>query len=75
LRYLLFAVVYAAVYLGAGVLLEGYPRARMLVANGLLLALAAAVPAIVLWRRRVWEGTHRLFWDAFAIGLAMWCIG
>ena len=28
-----------------------------------------------LRRRRDWEGTQRLFWDAFAAGIAMWCIG
>ena len=30
---------------------------------------------VVLRRRREWEGTHRLFWDAFAAGMAMWCVG
>ena len=75
MRYLLFAFLYVAVYLGAGTLLGAQPLIRMLVANSLLLALAAGVSAIVLWRRREWEGTQRLFWDAFAIGMAMWCIG
>jgi PAS domain S-box-containing protein len=67
--------VYIAVYLGAGALLGGYPLARMVVANGLLLALAAGVCAVVVRRRHEWEGTQRLFWDAFAAGMAMWCVG
>src|SRR5258708_9208998 len=68
-------VAYAAVCVGAGALLGGYPLARMIVANTLLLVLAGSVCVVVLRRRREWEGTHRLFWDAFAAGMAMWCVG
>jgi PAS domain S-box-containing protein len=75
LRYLIFGILYTAVYLGAGALLGGYPSVRTVVANTLLLILAGSVCAVVLRRRREWEGTHRLFWDAFAAGMAMWCIG
>jgi PAS domain S-box-containing protein len=75
LRYLILGILYTAVYLGAGALLDGHPLARLVVANSLLLLLAAGVCAAVLLRRREWEGTHRLFWDAFAAGMAMWCIG
>jgi len=46
------------------------------VANGLLLALALTICAVIARRRRRdWEGTHRLFWDAFGLGLALWCVG
>ena len=75
MRYLLLGILYLAVYLGAGALLRGYPLARSAVANMLLLGLAVAVCGVVLYRRREWEGTHRLFWDAFAVGMAMWCVG
>ena len=75
LRYLVLAILYTAVYLGAGVLLGGHPLVRTVVANTLLLALAAGTCVVVLLRRREWEGTHRLFWDAFAAGMAMWGIG
>src|SRR5258708_4934597 len=75
LRYLIFGILYTVVYLGAGALLGGYPLGRMIVANALLLVLAGSVCVVVLRRRREWEGTHRLFWDAFAAGMAMWCIG
>jgi len=75
LRYLICGILYTAVYLGAGALLGGYPIARTVVANTLLLMLAGSVCVVVLRRRREWEGTHRLFWDAVAAGMAMWWIG
>lgn len=73
--YLILGIAYIAVYLGAGALLGGYPLARTVVANTLLVLLAASTWVVVLRRRREWEGTHRLFWDAFAAGMAMWCVG
>ena len=75
MRYLLSGILYLAVYLGAGALLTSYPLAQSAVANTLLLALAVAFCIVVLSRRREWQGTHRLFWDAFAVGMAMWCVG
>jgi PAS domain S-box-containing protein len=75
LRYLLLGVLYVAVYLALGQVLGGQPIARLVVANGVLLLLAAAVCAAIIRRRRDWEGTQRLFWDAFAVGLALWCVG
>jgi PAS domain S-box-containing protein len=74
-QYLIFGIAYTAVYLGAGAMLGGYPIARTVVANALLLLLGAATCVVVLRRRREWEGTQRLFWDAFAAGMAMWCVG
>ena len=75
MRYLILGILYTVVYLSAGALLEAHPLARTVVANTLLLLLAGSVCVAVLRRRREWEGTHRLFWDAFAAGLAMWCVG
>jgi PAS domain S-box-containing protein len=75
LRYLLFGILYVAIYLGAGAALDGHPLARMAVANSLLLGLTGSICGIVIWRRRDWEGTHRLFWAAMAAGMAMWFIG
>jgi PAS domain S-box-containing protein len=75
LRYLILGTLYCLVYLGLGVVLGGHPLARTVVANGLLLALALAICAVILWRRREWEGTHRLFWDAFGLGIALWGVG
>ncbi|HET7694101.1 MAG TPA: ATP-binding protein [Vicinamibacterales bacterium] len=67
--------MYIVAYLGAGALLAEYALARTLVANAMLTALPAGVCAVVLRRRHDWEGTQRMFWVAFAAGLAMWCIG
>ncbi len=75
MRYLVFGILYVAVYLGVAALLGAHPLARAVVANSLQFLLAASICAIVLRRRRDWEGTQRLFWDAFAAGTAMWCIG
>jgi PAS domain S-box-containing protein len=75
LRYLFFGILYTVMYLGAGALLDAHPLVRTGVANTLLLLLAGSVCVVVLRRRREWEGTHRLFWDAFAAGMAMWCVG
>ncbi len=73
--YLILGIAYTAVYLGAGALLGEHVLARTVVANALLLLLGAAPCVVVLRRRREWEGTQRLFWDAFAAGMAMWCVG
>lgn len=75
MRYLIFGILYVVVYLGVALLLGGYPLARTAVASTLQFLLAASICAVVLRRRRDWEGTQRLFWDAFAAGIAMWCIG
>jgi PAS domain S-box-containing protein len=75
LRYLVFGILYVVVYLGVAVLLSGYPLARTAVASTLQFLLAASICAVVVRRRRDWEGTQRLFWDAFAAGIAMWCVG
>src|ERR1051325_7419664 len=47
----------------------------MVVANTMLLALALAFCLVVAWRRNEWDGAHKLFWEAFAVGLALWCVG
>ena len=75
MRFLVFGVVYTAAYLAAGVALGGYPSVRTIVANTLLTGLVLAVCAAILYRRREWEGSHRLFWDAIAAGSLMWCVG
>jgi len=75
LRYLVFGILYVVVYLVTGALLAGYPHVRTVVANTLLLGLAASVCGVILYRRRSWDGTQRLFWDTFGVGMALWCIG
>ena len=75
MRYLIVGILYIGAYLAAGALLEAHAIARAVVANTMLLLLAGSVCVVVVRRRREWEGTHRLFWDAFAAGMAMWCVG
>jgi two-component system NtrC family sensor kinase len=64
-------VVYAIVSLS----LRGYPYALAVFGNGVLLASALLVIFAVLKRRHERAGCQRLFWDAIAIGMALWSIG
>ncbi|HEU4926035.1 MAG TPA: ATP-binding protein [Vicinamibacterales bacterium] len=75
MRYLAYGILYVAAYLGAGALLADYASTRAVVANTLLMVLPATFCLVVLRRRDEWEGTQRMFWETFAAGLAMWCIG
>ena len=75
MRYLIYWILYVTAYLGAGAVLAEHALARAVVANTLLMVLPAAFCAVVLRRRDEWEGTQRMFWETFAVGLAMWCIG
>ena len=75
MRYLVYGILYVAAYLMAGALLAEHALARTLVANSMLTALPAGLCVVVLRRRHQWEGTQRMFWDAFAAGLGLWCIG
>ena len=75
MRYLISGILYVVVYLGVSALLGTHPVARTVVANSLLVALAGSVCVVVFRRRQEWQGTQRMFWDAIADGMAMWCIG
>jgi PAS domain S-box-containing protein len=75
LAYLLLGILYVGIYLGAGALLGTHPLAELITSSTMLVLLAGTVCAIIAWRRRDWEGTHRLFWDAIGAGMAMWSIG
>jgi len=75
LAYLVFAGSYVVVYLATAAALAPWPEARTIAADGLLGALALVVPAVVLWRRRSWDGVQRLFWDMFAVSQILWAIG
>ncbi|HEX6464505.1 MAG TPA: ATP-binding protein [Vicinamibacterales bacterium] len=75
MRYLAYGILYCLVFLGLGEVLGGHPLVRMVVGNGLLLALALTICGVILWRRREWQGTDRLFWEAVGLGLALWSAG
>ena len=66
---------YVVLCAAAGWLLRGHPFALSVFGNISLLLPPIAVCAIILRRRRNWVGCHRLFWDTFAIGVALWIIG
>ena len=75
MRYLIPGIVYVTAYLAAGALLAEHALVRPLVANTLLMVLPAGFCLVVLRRRNEWDGTQRMFWETFAAGLALWCIG
>ena len=75
MAYLPIALAYIAVYAVIGALLGGGATVRPLFGNIFLVLPAIATCAVILWRRRRWACCHRLFWDAFGIGLALWVIG
>jgi PAS domain S-box-containing protein len=73
--YLGFAAGYVVVYAALGWALSGYPALRNVVVTAAMIAPPAAILFAVLWRRGRWLGGQRLFWDAFAIGMALWVVG
>jgi PAS domain S-box-containing protein len=73
--YLSIGFGYVLVYAVLGWALRGYPLLLSIFGNAGLLIPPAAVCGIVLRRRRHWAGCQRLFWDTFAIGVALWIIG
>jgi two-component system NtrC family sensor kinase len=73
--YLTIGFAYIVVYAVIGGVLRSHASAQAVFATTFLLIPALATCAAILWRRRNWIGCHRLFWDAFGIGLACWTIG
>jgi PAS domain S-box-containing protein len=71
----LIGVGYIAVYAALGWALRAHPFARSVFGNIGVMVPAMAVVAIVLWRRRLWAGRQRLFWEVMAIGMAVWTVG
>ena len=69
------ALVCLAAYGFAGWALRPYPFARSLLGNIVLLATAGLVVITIWSRRSSWAGCQRLFWDLFAIGMALWFVG
>jgi hypothetical protein len=63
------------VYAVLGWALSGHPALRSIVAAVALIIPPTATFVVVVRRRREWQGGQRLFWDAFAIGMALWVVG
>jgi PAS domain S-box-containing protein len=66
---------FVGVYALATWLTASHPLARSIVGNVLLVGSAAIVPAIVMRRRREWDGCQRLFWDVVALAMLLWIVG
>jgi PAS domain S-box-containing protein len=62
-------------YVAIGWLIAPYPLVRSFFGNSALILTAALVPIIVFRQRRQWFGCQRLFWDVFAISMALWIVG
>jgi two-component system NtrC family sensor kinase len=75
LAYLVFGGIYVVVYLAAAAALAPWPVARTITCDSLLSALALAVAAVLLRRRKSFDGVQRLFWDLFILGQILWAIG
>src|SRR5262245_21526190 len=69
------AVGYCAAYAAAVLVFASDPQARLWMANiGLLLSPLLPV-AVVLSRRRDWNGRALIYWAAMALGCALWAVG
>jgi hypothetical protein len=69
------AIAYCSVYLAAVSLFGSDPAARRAIGDvGLLLSPLVPV-AIVIARRRVWNGRALIYWATVAIGCVLWVVG
>jgi PAS domain S-box-containing protein len=74
-RYLVLGLSIIFIYAIAGWAFGGLPIAQAVFGNTVLVLAAAAVPAIVLRRRKQWAGCQRLFWDVIALSMVLWIVG
>ena len=72
---LVFGGLYVVVYLATAAALSPWPMARSITSDGLLAVLSLAVVAVVIRRRKSWDGVQRLFWDVFAVSQVLWAVG
>jgi len=75
LVYLSIGLGYVLAYAVIGWLLRDHALALSIFGDVGLLIPPVGVCAVILHRRDSWRGCHRLFWDAVAIGMALWIIG
>ena len=73
--FLTIGFAYVVIYVVMGGVLRNHASALAVFAISFLVIPPLATCVAILWRRRRWSGCHRLFWDAFGIGLACWIIG
>ena len=72
---LVFGALYVVVYLATAAALSPWPIARTITSDALLALLSLAVVAVVIRRRRSWDGAQRLFWDMFVVSQVLWTVG
>jgi PAS domain S-box-containing protein len=72
---LTFGLGYLVLYLLAGVTLDRNGLALSLFGNAAVVCSAALVILTINRRRKHWAGCQRLFWDTFAVGMAIWILG
>jgi PAS domain S-box-containing protein len=68
-------LAYLAVYVVVGWALRGHPLGLSILGNAGMVSAAALVLGVIARRRRHWFGSHKVFWDTFAIGIAVWALG
>jgi hypothetical protein len=72
---LTFGLGYLILYLLAAVTLDRNGLALSLFGNAAVVCSAALVILTINRRRKHWAGCQRLFWDTFAVGMAIWILG
>jgi PAS domain S-box-containing protein len=74
-RYAVAGATYIVLYAAMAWALSDHPPGRLLLGATALIIPASALGVVVVRRRPQWFGCQRLFWDAVAIGAALWIIG
>jgi PAS domain S-box-containing protein len=72
---LTFGLGFLILYLLAGAALDRNGLALSLFGNTAVVCAAGLVILAIYRRRRQWAGCQRLFWDTFAVGMAIWILG
>jgi PAS domain S-box-containing protein len=74
-NHLTVGLAYLVVYGVMGWALRGHPLGLSILGNAGMVSAAVLVLGVIARRRRHWIGSHKVFWDTFAIGIAVWIFG
>ena len=75
MRFPAIGLAYLLLYAAGASLLREHPVARSIFGSIGIILPAISMFAVVLYRRRQWQGCQRLFWDAAALGVLVWVAG
>lgn len=75
MRFSAIGLAYLLLYAAGASLLREHPLARAIFGSIGIILPAVAMCAVVLYRRREWQGCQRLFWDSAALGVGLWVAG